>query len=121
MVYRLTVLSRLSNTKGGMQRSECMSIKWSRFLPHRSRNSNISALFPHFIHTRSPFHPQNRGKMVEFSNVFFVPDVRMNGASFAPNRMFIPRMVWPQLKIVTDLLTDLLTFNTLTALADHSH
>jgi hypothetical protein len=28
---------------------------------------------------------------------FFVPDVRMNGASFAPNRMFESRTVCPQL------------------------
>jgi hypothetical protein len=62
--------------------------------------------------------------MVEFSNGFFsVPDVLMNGASFAPNRMFIRRTVWPQLTIVTHLLTDsfthLLTHNTLIAIADH--
>jgi hypothetical protein len=31
----------------------------------------------------------------------FEPDVRMNGASFAPNRMFIRRAVWPQLTITT--------------------
>jgi hypothetical protein len=30
-----------------------------------------------------------------------VPDVRMNGACFAPNRMFIPRTVWLQLTIRT--------------------
>jgi hypothetical protein len=44
--------------------------------------------------------------MVEFADVFFVPDVRMNGASFAPNRMFIRRTVWPQLTIRTDGHTD---------------
>jgi hypothetical protein len=57
--------------------------------------------------------------MVEFSDVFFVPDVRMNGASFAPNRMFFRRTVWPQLTIVTHLLTNSLIENTLIAIADH--
>jgi hypothetical protein len=47
--------------------------------------------------------------MVEFSDGLFESDVRMNGAPFAPNRMFIHRTVWPQLTIVTHLLTDLLT------------
>jgi hypothetical protein len=32
----------------------------------------------------------------------------MNGASFAPNRMSIRLTVWPQLTLVTDLLTYLL-------------
>jgi hypothetical protein len=61
--------------------------------------------------------------MVEFSDGVFEPDVRMNGTSFAPNRMFIRRTVWPQLTIVTHLLnyslTDVLTHNTLIAIADH--
>jgi hypothetical protein len=39
--------------------------------------------------------------MVEFSDAVFVPDVRMNGASFAPNWMFESRTVWPQLTIRT--------------------
>jgi hypothetical protein len=62
--------------------------------------------------------------MVEFSDGVFMPIVRMNGASFAPNRMFIRRTVWPQLTLVTDLLThlltDLVTYNTVITIADHS-
>jgi hypothetical protein len=82
---------------GNMQ---CVSMSratiWSRFLPHRLRNSNISALFPHFIHTPSPFHPKIGGKTVEFSNVFFLPDVRMNRASFW---MFTRRLKWFQVTL----------------------
>jgi hypothetical protein len=47
--------------------------------------------------------------MVEFPDWVLASDVRMNGASFAPNRMFIRRTVWPQLTIVTHLLTYILT------------
>jgi hypothetical protein len=42
--------------------------------------------------------------------VFFVPHVRIYETSFAPNRMFIRRTVWPQLTLVTHLLTYLLTY-----------
>jgi hypothetical protein len=74
------------------------------------RDNRTLVRFFHIFHTPFPFHPQNRGKMVEFSDVFFMPGVRMNGASFSPNRMFIRRTVWPQLTIVTHLLSDLLTY-----------
>jgi hypothetical protein len=55
----------------------------------------------------SPFHPQNRGRgrWLNFWMRFFVPGVRMNGACFAPNWMFSHRTVWPQITIVTHLLT----------------
>jgi hypothetical protein len=39
--------------------------------------------------------------MVEFSDAVFTTDVRMNGACFAPNRMFSHQTVWPQLTIRT--------------------
>jgi hypothetical protein len=75
------------------------------------------AFFRHFIHTHSPFYPKLGMKMVEFLDGVFEPDVRMNGASFAPNRMLIHRMVWPQLTIVTHLLTHLLSYNTVITIA----
>jgi hypothetical protein len=67
-------------------------------------NRTLVRFFPHFPYP-SPFHPQNKGKIVELSDVFFVPDVRMNGASFAPNRMSIRRTVWPQLTTRTHIHT----------------
>jgi hypothetical protein len=95
-----------------MQCSDCVSMlrlhDGRDFCPI-GREILTLALVSAFFHTPSTFHPQNR-LMVDFSDVvFFVPDVRMNGASFAPNRMSIHRTVWPQLTIVTHLLTDLLT------------
>jgi hypothetical protein len=44
----------------------------------------LARFFPHFSISHSPFHPQNRGKMVEFSDGVFAHDVRINGACFAP-------------------------------------
>jgi hypothetical protein len=45
--------------------------------------------------------PKYGGRWLNFRMGFFEPDVRMNGASFAPNLMFIRRTVWPQLTIRT--------------------
>jgi hypothetical protein len=52
--------------------------------------------------------------MVEFSDLVFAPSVRMNGACFAPNRMFVPRTVWSQLTIRTHERTQWTT-----TIADH--
>jgi hypothetical protein len=68
---------------------------------HIGRDILTLARFFAFFHTRSPFHSQNRGggRWFNFRMRFSAPYVRMNGASFAPNRMFIRWTVWPQLTI----------------------
>jgi hypothetical protein len=76
---------------------------------HIGRDILTLARFSAFFHTPSPFHPTLWGKMVEFSDAVFAPGVRMNGACFALNQMFVRRTVWLQLTFVTHLLTHLLT------------
>jgi hypothetical protein len=102
------------------QHSECVSMSGLHTGEDRTsifrsgRDNRTLVRFPHIFHTPYPFHPPNRRKIVAFSDGFFVPDVRKNGASSAPNRMSESRTVWPQLTIRTHART-----HSMTAIADH--